>query len=210
MEKLLEILLGDSIDAHIISMETKNTLIEFPEMSMFIHEYVEKFAPPEYFDKWTIEQSYEGLSVEISRRVVDPDELTDVFINSAGHFLIELGFSYKVEIIDDVITFIETAWEEPTSKQVRVPKTKPNPAIPNMVMPLIRRVFPALVAHQLVSVQPMHTPAGIAIAQRFFPQPSGTTSAVPPPPAPDLTPEEIHRIIMSTIKPMRKENETSN
>jgi len=38
--------------------------------------------------------------------------------------------------------------------------------IPNMVMPLLRRVFPDLIAHELVGVQAMNGPVGFAMALR--------------------------------------------
>lgn len=38
--------------------------------------------------------------------------------------------------------------------------------IPNMVMPLLRRVFPDLIAHELVSVQALNGPVGFAMALR--------------------------------------------
>lgn len=38
--------------------------------------------------------------------------------------------------------------------------------MPQLVMPLIRRVFPQLIAHELVGVQPLKGPMGIAIALR--------------------------------------------
>lgn len=40
--------------------------------------------------------------------------------------------------------------------------------IATMLMPTVRRVFPELVAHDLVGVQPMHAPVSIAVALRFF------------------------------------------
>jgi hypothetical protein len=39
--------------------------------------------------------------------------------------------------------------------------------IPNIVIPTIRRIFPELVAHDLVGVQPMAGPVGFAFALRF-------------------------------------------
>lgn len=40
--------------------------------------------------------------------------------------------------------------------------------IAQMLMPTVRRIFPELLAHETVAVQPMHGPVGIAIALRFF------------------------------------------
>jgi hypothetical protein len=48
--------------------------------------------------------------------------------------------------------------------------------MPQIVMPMLRRVFPALLAHGLVAVQPMHGPVGIAFAMRFLYGKKGTTS----------------------------------
>lgn len=39
--------------------------------------------------------------------------------------------------------------------------------LPNVVMPMLRRIFPNLIAHELVSVQPLDRPTGIAIALRI-------------------------------------------
>lgn len=39
--------------------------------------------------------------------------------------------------------------------------------LPNVVMPMLRRIFPNLIAHELVSVQPLDRPTGIAIAMRI-------------------------------------------
>lgn len=45
--------------------------------------------------------------------------------------------------------------------------------IATMLMPTVRRVFPELLAHDLVGVQPMHAPVSIAVALRFFVDKSG-------------------------------------
>lgn len=39
--------------------------------------------------------------------------------------------------------------------------------MPHIVMPLLRRTFPALLAHNLVGVQPMNGPVGLAFAMRY-------------------------------------------
>jgi hypothetical protein len=39
--------------------------------------------------------------------------------------------------------------------------------IPTIVIPTLRRIFPELIAHDLVGVQPMHGPVGFAFALRF-------------------------------------------
>ena len=38
--------------------------------------------------------------------------------------------------------------------------------LPNVVMPMLRRIFPTLMAHELVGVQPMNAPVGFAFALR--------------------------------------------
>lgn len=46
-------------------------------------------------------------------------------------------------------------------------KVYPDPNIPKIVIPMVRRVWPELIAHDIVGVQPMSGPSGFAFAARF-------------------------------------------
>ena len=48
--------------------------------------------------------------------------------------------------------------------------------LPNVVMPMLRRIFPTLMAHELVGVQPMTSPIGYALALRAQ-GPNGSNSS---------------------------------
>ena len=54
--------------------------------------------------------------------------------------------------------------------------TKGDARVPSIVIPMIRRIFPQLIAHQLVGVQPMAAPIGMAFA--FRPKYGRNTSGV--------------------------------
>lgn len=50
--------------------------------------------------------------------------------------------------------------------------------IPTIVIPTVRRIFPELIAHDVVGVQPMNGPVGFAFALRFKYGANGKTTAV--------------------------------
>lgn len=62
--------------------------------------------------------------------------------------------------------------------------------LPNVIMPMIRRVFPELIANEIVGIQPMNAPVGMAFALRykyeadnladFSPDGSNSANAAPP------------------------------
>lgn len=63
--------------------------------------------------------------------------------------------------------------------------------LPNVIMPMVRRTFPELLANEIVGVQPMSSPVGMAFALRFQYEddsladfsPDGSNNANPAPPA---------------------------
>ena len=60
--------------------------------------------------------------------------------------------------------------------------------LPNVIMPMVRRLFPSLIAHELVGVQALNGPLGYALAYRAK---YGTQGGIKSPYTPDATKSEI-------------------
>ena len=103
--------------------------------------------------------------------------LAQIFENTAEEFeknglLIEsadAGFARKNALGDSPVgkTYSKGYLKGPYGREKAVaPGASNDFYLPNVIMPMLRRIFPSLIAHELVGVQAMNGPVGYALAYR--------------------------------------------